>query len=575
MEELQRRWTDTPVDETAAGRLQGELGCSRLLARLLTQRGFQEAASAGAFLQPRLKNLRDPFELPGLQAAAERLRTALARNEKVLLFGDYDVDGLTSTVLLVGILRTYGLSPAFAVPRRLEEGYGLSREALERALSEHGRPDLLLAVDCGTNSTEVVTWMRAQGTDVLIVDHHQLTGERPDALLVNPHTASEEDAAPFRELCSAGLCFKLVHGLLKLLRASGDALAYEISLKDHLDLVALGTIADLVPLRGENRIFAHAGLRVLEKTPRAGLGALMEVSGLQQGVPLACSDVGFRLGPRINACGRLSDAALPLRLLLSEDLATAREVARELDNQNSERQQIERAITAEAEERIGRGEAGTLGFVLHGADWHPGVVGVVAGRLAQRFHRPCLVLGGNDGLAHGSGRGIVGVDLIAALEACASQLVHWGGHPAAVGLSMEPARVPELRERFNEALREQLCDGLPAPCLAIDDWVSPAELGPELLDDLDQLHPFGFGNREPVLGVRAASPRAGAQHFGQGHIRFHLPTQPGNLLSAVGWGMGKNPPPAGEPLELAVRLRWNRWNGRCQPQAEVLDWRRA
>src|SRR5437868_15510850 len=348
------RWTHTPVPAEEAEALSKHAGVSRVLAELLLRAGVGEAAAAAEFLQPALAALHDPFLLRNLEAGATRLRAAIANHDDIVILGDYDVDGVSSTALLVMVLRRFGLNPRFIVPRRSEDGYGLSRSAIDRAL-DGGKPHLFIALDCGTNSHDEAAYLRAQGVDVLVIDHHR-SKERvlEDGLLINPHDhpcAQNSDHA-WRHLCTVRLVFKLAHGLLKQLRAENHPGACRIKLRDHLDLVALGTIADLVPLTGENRILARHGLRILEQTTRPGLRALMEVSGVKPAHGITPTDISFRLGPRINASGRLADAPLSVELLISYDVAFCVETARQLDTFNRERQEIERLITDEAEKLI-------------------------------------------------------------------------------------------------------------------------------------------------------------------------------------------------------------------------------
>ena len=348
------RWTHTPLPADEVETLSKRAGVSRVLAELLLRAGLTDGETANAFLQPALAGLNDPFLLRNLEAAATRLRQAIAQRENIVVLGDYDVDGVSSTALLVMVLRRFGLNPRFIVPRRSEDGYGLSRSAIDRAL-EGGTPHLFIALDCGTNSHAEAAYLRSLGVDVMVIDHHR-SKEQPleDCVLINPHVhacAAESDRA-WRNLCTVGLVFKLCHGLLKQLRNDNHPVAFRIKLRDHLDLVALGTVADLVPLVGENRILARHGLRILQETHRPGLRALMEVAGVKPAQGITPTDISFRLGPRINASGRLADAALSVELLLSDELGFCSETARQLDVFNRERQEIERAITDEAERFI-------------------------------------------------------------------------------------------------------------------------------------------------------------------------------------------------------------------------------
>lgn len=568
------RWM-MPSAVVPAVDLSGELGMGAVCSGLLARRGFTSVDAARRFISPNLADLEDPFALGGMTEAINRIEAALRKEESVLIFGDYDVDGVTSTVLLTDFLRRFGLNPHHVVPKRLEEGYGLSIDSLTRAL-EGGKPDLLIAVDCGTSSAGEVAWLRRQGVSVLILDHHTSKESLPeDCILVNPHVHDPE-GVPWKNLCSVGLVFKFCHALLKRMRESGDPLAQRTDLRDYLDLVAMGTVADLVELDGENRIFVKHGLRLLQLCQRPGICALMEVAGLRLGAELTPVDIGFRLGPRINASGRLDDASLPIQLLLGEDLQTCKESARILDAFNRERQEIEKAIAAEAEAQVAEFYQDDLGLVVFSPDWHAGVVGIVASRLTRKFNRPTLVLGSeSDGEIKGSGRSIDGVNLVEMLSKCGDHLLQWGGHPMAVGIKTEPSRVDNLRNAFNEALQTAYPGGVPEPVLSIDARVSPGDLTSGLLQDLEQLAPFGQGNPEPVFALRNVA-LTGIGRLGKAHLRFNL-ERSGKLapIQGVSWNGTTNPPPAGQPIDIAVRFNWNVWRGERSPRLTLLDWHPA
>ena len=346
------RWNYTPVDPASVEDLSRELETSRIVAELLVRNGIVEIERAGKFLQPTLATISDPFLLANMEGAVERLLQAIHRKERLVVLGDYDVDGVCSTTLLVGVLRYFGLTPRYVVPRRMDEGYGLTRTAIDRAL-EAGKPDLFVALDCGTNSNVEVAHLRSLGVDVIVVDHHRSKDEPlVDAVLINPHVHESENDHTWRHLCTVGLVFKLLHGLLKRLRLENHLGAHDLKLKDYLDLVAMGTVADLVPLHGENRIFARHGLRVLAETRRPGLKELMRVAGIKPEQGINPVDISFRLGPRINASGRLADAAISVDLLLSEDRLFCQKAAQQLEELNRERQDIERTITERAEQMV-------------------------------------------------------------------------------------------------------------------------------------------------------------------------------------------------------------------------------
>lgn len=569
------RWNYTPVDTGSVADLARAAGTTPVVAELLLRTGLAESAAAARFLQPALATLGDPFLLANLEAAVDRLLRARRCHERIVVLGDYDVDGVSSTTLLVSLLRRLGLYPAYFVPRRLEEGYGLTRVAIDRAL-EPGKPDLFIALDCGTNSHAEVAYLRALGVDVIIVDHHRSTEPAATgAVLINPHVHPVAGDDAWRFLCTVGLVFKLAHGLLKQLRAENDLVAQAIVLKDYLDLVAMGTIADLVPLQGENRIFARHGLRVLAETRRPGLQALMQVSGLRRDQGLVPSDISYRLGPRINASGRLADAALSVDLLLSENRVFCENTARQLDELNRERQDIERLITERAERYVEENFISASGLVLFDEAWHPGVVGIVAGRISRKYNRPTIVLGNEGELAKGSGRGLNGFNLVEILGACASLLDNWGGHPMAVGITLKKLRLEEFRAMFDAVIRRSRDGAATEPGLDLSSWIDGTQLNEPLMAGLEQMQPFGMGNPEPVFGVRGVRLGGRPDVFKEVHFRFAAEDSTGRRISGVAWKMADRLPPAGVPLELAVQLNWNHYNGRKTLQMELLDWRLA
>jgi single-stranded-DNA-specific exonuclease len=571
-------WIHTPVAAGDAEELSRQAGVSPVLAELLVRSGNGDPAVAAEFLNPELSRLEDPFLVGNLVPAVARLREAILGRQRIVVLGDYDVDGVSSTALLVLVLRRFGLDPAFIVPRRSEDGYGLSRSAIDRAL-EPGKPDLFIALDCGTNSHAEVAFLMGQGIDVLVVDHHR--SKEPSlqkGLLINPHVqgaADEPCQKAWQQLCTVGLVFKLLHGLLKQLRLENHPVAARIKLKDHLDLVAMGTIADLVPLLGENRILARQGLRVLQETTRPGLRALMDVSGISGSQMIQPVDISFRLGPRINASGRLADAALSVELLLTEDRQFSRETALQLDAFNRERQDIERKITEEAEKMIEELYIADAGIVLFSEAWHPGVVGIVAGRVTRNYNRPCIVLGNEGETAKGSGRSVDGVNLVEILGKCPEGLESWGGHPMAVGVSLPKVELEGFRARFTAAVRDHVGGTVADARLPIAAWLTADQVHEGLMNELDRLHPFGQGNPEPVFGLRGVVFRRRPEVFKVRHFRFWLDDSRGRALNGVAWKMADRLPPLGAPVDVAIRLNWNFFNDRKLLQLELVDWRKT
>ncbi|MGF1451119.1 MAG: single-stranded-DNA-specific exonuclease RecJ [Opitutales bacterium] len=568
-------WRSTQVPASVARRLQEGLGIGRVSAELLAQRGFENLEEARLFLHPRLADLGDPYALGNVKPAAERLIRALRSGESISILGDYDVDGVTSTALLVDALRAFGANPHFFVPLRLVEGYGLTEATIERVLQE-GNPSLFIALDCGTNSVSEVAALRARGIDVIIVDHHRSKDAIPsDCLLVNPHVDGGPDV-PWRQLCTVGLVFKLVHGLVKRLREEGDPVAEGFKLKEYLDFVAMGTVADLVPLLRENRILCRHGLRRLANSSRRGINALFEVSGLQLGQDIQPPDISFRLGPRINASGRLDDAVEPVKLFLNDDYHACLEAARKLDAFNRERELIEREMVQQACQWVEELDEGRETIVVAGCDWHPGVVGIVAGKLARDYGRPCIALGRDGDSFVGSGRSSCGINLQKILQRCDRFLGEWGGHPMAVGVTLDATHLSAFREAFeNEVAAERARIRAEAPALEVNVWVQPRELTDSLLAELDALRPFGEGNPEPIIGVSGMLLRNPPSAFGRGNLRFRVSRGGGPPLSVVGWRMGENPPPVGQRLDFAGKFNRHTFNGTAIPQLELVAWRRS
>lgn len=565
-------WKHTPIADEQVAALSQSLSSSRTLAELLLRRGISDPEEARHFIQPRLSHLQDPFQITNLKRAVDRIRGALRNDERIVVLGDYDVDGVTSTVVLISALQRLGAEPGFIVPRRLEEGYGLSRSAIDRVLEEQ-KIDLFIAVDCGTNSVEEVAYLREKGVDVIIVDHHRSKETVPaDCILVNPHVCDEQ-GQPWTNLCTVGLVFKLVHGLLKCLREEDHIAANQIILKEYLDLVAMGTIADLVPLRDENRIFCKFGLRMIHNSRRHGLAALLEVCGLKDGDEVQPMDISFRLGPRINASGRLADASVPVEMLLSGDRKFCEDSARLLDDFNKERQEIERQITEAAERQKEEMQGEPVGIVLFDETWHPGVVGIVASRVSRKYHRPAIILGSEGDLAKGSGRSIEGVNLVEVLGHCDGLLESWGGHPLAVGVSLKKENVPEFQRCFDKLVGE-LCQGRSVePALEIAQWLDLPDVHEGLLADLDLLHPFGQGNREPLFGLHSLVLTHPPEVFRERHFRFQIFNTRGKRIFGVAWKMADRIPPLRQPIDCVCRIYWNCFNGRKYLQLELVDWR--
>lgn len=531
---------------------------SPLVQRLLAQRDPGSDEAVARFLQPKLQELSDPFLIPGMEAAVNRLLLAADRGERLVLFGDYDVDGVSSLTLLRTVLIAYGLSPRCFLPLRMEEGYGLSANGLQRCLDE-GPVDLLVAVDCGTTAKSETAWLAERGIEVIILDHHEPDPARTPvcAALVNPKLGDS-----FHYLCSAGVVFKLAHAMGKRRRAEN------FDLKAQLDLVALATVADIVPLVAENRLFVRKGLEQLERGARPGLRALIEVAGVRP--PLDSMDLGFRLGPRLNASGRLDSADASLDLLLCSDPARAASLAAALDRQNRERQDVEHGIQHEAQELADRfaSEDNPAALVVASEGWHPGVVGIVAARLMRRYHRPIFVIAiDENGIGKGSGRSVEGLSLVAALDACRPLLIAGGGHEAAAGITIHRDNLPAFRQQFNDHIRSQITGAELEPKLYIDAQTNLADLTLDFLDAYEQLQPFGQGNSRPLFAACGIQPVSEPKLLRERHWRFDF-YQDGTTKGGI-WFNGAHDPLPDPPWDVAFYVDRNTFRGETHVQLLV------
>ena len=499
------RWLLPTVNAGAAGRLSAELQIAPAAARVLCARGLSDPEHARAFFRPSLDNLHDPFLMADMAEAVERLRRAIEQGERVLVYGDYDVDGTTSVVILTKAIELAGGISEWHVPHRLKDGYGMRPEVVEKAAGDGVR--LIVSVDTGIRAAEVVRRANELGIDVIVTDHHLPESELPPAVAVlNPNRP--DCPYPEKNLCGAGVAFKLVQALLGGRGWTPDKLRR--ILESFLKLVAIGTVADVVPLTGENRVIVRHGLDGLASVKNLGLRALLDVAGFAGKSP-SSRQIAFQIAPRLNAAGRMDTARAVVELFLTHDAARAGELARQLHEQNAERQQVEAQIREYCEKVEVTGEERALVFC--GEGWHRGVLGIVASRMVERYYRPAFVLSVNpeDGLAQGSGRSIAAFHLLDALEAMPDLFLKFGGHEHAAGLTMEAARVPEFRERFHAWAAAHLTAEDLIPRIAIDATVELSELGEECAADLFSLAPFGHGNPAPVLAamdVEVAGPRS-------------------------------------------------------------------
>ena len=555
---ISRRWfLPEPIDHAAVQKLAAEAGLARFAAELLMRRGVSSAEEARHFLAPRLQSLGDPFALPNMEAAVTRIFAALDHGEKIVLYGDYDVDGVTSLALLTRVLRAYGAEAPCFLPLRADEGYGLSADGVARCVAEFA-PRLLIAVDCGTSSVTEIAALQAQGVDVVVIDHHDCSGARPPCVaLVNPKLGAD-----FHYLCSVGLVFKTAHALLKR-RPLAD-----FDLRAHLDLVALGTVADLVPLREENRTLVKRGLVQLAETRWVGLRALIEVSGLH--APLTPPNVGFGLAPRLNAAGRLGTAQDALELLLTGDPARARAIATSLDAQNRERRTVEEDVFQQAGRQLAEGfdPARDAAIVVGAPGWHTGVIGIAASRIQKRHHRPTLVIGFDEsGTGKGSGRSITGFSLVAALAACGSFLEKHGGHEMAAGLTLQQAHFDEFRAAFLAYARAHLSAGQLQPRLHLDAELTLGEIDYELLDHHEALQPFGMENPQPLFVARGVTLAGEPRVMKEKHLSLML-RQHGDEYRAVWFGAAQEERPR-LPWDIAFQIERNEWQGTVSPQIHI------
>jgi single-stranded-DNA-specific exonuclease len=578
----EKLWHLQPSDPAATNRLAAAARVSPVVAQLLRNRGVTDPAAARRFLDSPLAGLHPPLALPGVEAAAERIARAVADRRRICIYGDYDVDGVTGTAVLLRLLGKLGADVEFHVPLRLADGYGLNSEKI-RDLARAG-VSLVVSVDCGIASLAEAEVARDVGLELIITDHHEMKMGMdgpllpPAAVLVHPRLPAAVPY-PFGELSGAGVAFKLAWAVAQ--RAGGsEKVGPELRevLLDAVGLAALGLVADVVPLRDENRILVRHGLERIRTNPSVGLKALLEASGVKPDQAVTAEDVGFKLGPRLNAAGRLGCARFAVELLTTTSPAKAADLARQLEALNAERQTHERKYTAQAKEVVARDFAGDPAVVVASAEWHPGVVGIVASRLVDHFGKPALVIAlpPNEQVATGSGRSIPDFALHEALIACDSLLEGHGGHAAAAGFKVRPERIPALRDRFNAHVASRFPGGTPAPRLSLDAEVPLSAVTFGLLRDLDKLEPYGAGNPRPkflAAGVKAEAARL----IGSGEVQRHMSfraRQGETTIRCVAWNMAERLDElmsAGGDCCIAFTPKINEWNGNRTVELQVID----
>jgi single-stranded-DNA-specific exonuclease len=536
-----------------------------IIARIMLNRGIDSMRSAKEFFNVGLPQLHDPLLMADMPAAVERLAAALSRGERILIYGDYDVDGTTATALLTLAFRALGYNFPHYIPERLREGYGLSLAGVEKAKA--AGTDLILAVDCGVTAHKEIARARKLGMDVIVCDHHQPGAQLPPAnALLNPKRS--DCPYPFKELCGVGVAYKLMQALFRHLQRDDK------DLYRYLDLVAIGSAADIVPLVDENRIFVKHGLEQLNRTENIGLRALMQVCGLQNTL-IDGGQVLFIIAPRINAVGRMGDARRAVNLLITENEAEALEIAQILDAENRERRSVDDETYREAVAMIETqcDPQHDTAFVLHQKTWHPGVIGIVASRLVERYYRPTVMIATTDGMGKGSVRSIPGFDIHHALSQCADILKAFGGHKYAAGLTIDTDQIPALRQRLQAVARQMLTKDMLVPKLRIDGEIRLSEIESRLVNFLKALAPYGPQNMRPAFVSRGVRVAGAPQIVGNNHLRFHV-TQDNKRLDCIGFGLGDKLHLLNNgksEIDLAYLIEENTYQGRTSLQLRVKD----
>ncbi len=568
-------WIIEEKNENLIGLLSFELGISKILAHILIARGYLNKEDAKKFLEPKLKNLSDPFEIINLEDGVTCLSEAINSNDEILIFGDYDVDGITSVVQILSILSLYGINSNYFVPNRLNEGYGLTQKAIDSFLLRT-KPSLVIVVDCGTNAYDEIEYLYKLGIKVIVIDHHKkISNISKNCILINPHVNSKNlEIDPSMGMSAAGLVFKFLHGFIKYRRQQGDPIAEDARLGNLLDLAGFGTLADLVPLTGENRIISWYGLQHIKSNKRLGLLALIKESKLSTGYALTGEDISYKLAPRVNACGRLGDASLPVDLLLTKDKNFSVEASKKLTKVNKERQKIEKKISLEVADIIQKEHREKMALVLSSQKWHPGVLGIVASRISRNYNKPCILLSEEGGIAKGSGRSISGVDLVKLLKKLEVYLDAWGGHPMAVGISIKSQKLLSFSREFDLVVKELHPKGFPEVDLKINSWLERSQLNEDFMKELELLQPYGQENKEPIFGLKNINFDEPYNNFGDNHCKFSITLDKNSKIEGVAWN-AKSLPKSGDLIDIAFRLGWNSWNNHRSLQLTLVDWRKS
>ncbi|GIW46655.1 MAG: single-stranded-DNA-specific exonuclease RecJ [Deltaproteobacteria bacterium] len=561
---MKKHWVIEKENPRLREKLAKALGISPITAQVLINRGIKDEVEAEFFLKSSLFDIPSPFFLKGMDKAVERIKKAIERSEKIAIYGDYDVDGVTATALLYTFLRNIGTKVTYYNPHRLKEGYGINIEAIRKLKSEG--VSLIVSGDCGITAWREVEEAKKLGIDFIVTDHHKPPQILPKAISVlNPHQPGCN--YPGKEITGVGVIFNLTIALRRVLRESGFFKKTEPNLGDYLDLVALGTVADCASLVNVNRIFVKEGLKRLTRTKRPGIKALKEVSGIRGEVDVY--DIGYKLGPRVNASGRLRNAGFAVELLISEDIDKAREVARILNQENTKRQLIEEKILKEA---IGQVESSTnfaksCSIVLASKNWHPGVIGIVASKMVEIYNKPTVLISiGEDGIGKGSGRSIEGLNIYEALTRCEDLFEQFGGHQLAAGLSIREERIEEFRDRFEYIVRESKIENVLK--LRVDSMVNLECIDETIISELNLLSPFGIGNPEPVFLARSVDVLS-QRFFKQKHLG--LKVRQGNKIFDAIWFNLKEPISVPKKIDMVFTPEINTWNGEKRIRLRIID----
>ncbi len=561
---MRKRWKLSTPQKEIEQRLARDLQILPLTARLLVNRGLVDPDKASSFLSPGLADLHDPFLMMDMEAAVRRIQRALERSEGIGVYGDYDVDGTSATALLYLFFRALGTKVQTYIPERKSEGYGLNAEALKRLRSRGVK--VLITVDCGTSNHEEIEFASSIGMDIIVTDHHEPSSrDLPATAFLNPRRSG--CAFPFKGLAGVGVAFNLVMALRSRLRESGGLSGPGPNLKRFLDLVAIGTVSDMVPLVDENRIFVRYGLEELAVTPRPGLVALKEVSGIRPG-PLQTHHIAFKLAPRLNAAGRIARADEALCLLVTESPLEAASIAASLDEANNARRKLENEILEEAMDMAGgpcRGRA----VVLASENWHQGVIGIVASRLTERLGLPVVMIALDGETGRGSARGVKAFDMLEGIRHCAPLLQRYGGHRAAAGFSLGRESIGDFREEFLRYADRALTDDDLVPEVELDARVSLKEMNLQAISELEKLAPFGMANREPLLCLTDTT-LMDTTVVGGRHLRFRF-SQHGETARGIGFGMAGLKGLGGEGYSLAFSPYTDKWGGTARPGFRIRE----